>query len=545
MSSTAARSSVKARVGFSTEDARRKREEQQLQIRKQKREESMLKRRNLQHLGPEDDSEAPDASKANFPELLAKINSADAEQQLVAAISFRKLLSIEHQPPIDEVVALGVVPRFVQLLTVAGNPRLQFEALWCLTNVASGSSEQTKVVIESGAVPHFISLMSLVNDDVREQAAWALGNIAGDSAVYRDYVLSAGVMQPLLQLLASTTNTSVLRNATWTLSNLCRGKPQPAFDSVRPALPTLLRLMAHSDAEVAADACWAMSYLSDGAAEKVTAIIEAGAVPQLVQLLLHPSLSVQTPALRTVGNIVTGDDSATQAVINSGALNSLATLLTNSKRGIKKEACWAISNITAGTRKQIQSVIEAQLIPVLLELMKNAEFEIKKEAAWAVSNACSGGGNDQIKYLVQSGVVAPLCELLDSNDARLVTVALEGLENILKVGAREASATSGENVHALQVEEAGGLSKIEELQTHPNQDIYDKAVRILERFFSAEEEDDPSLLPQYNPAAGGQQQFTFSAPGTAPAQFPAGGFSFGQPQQPGAGNAPAGGFHFA
>lgn len=56
-----------------------------------------------------------------------------------------------------------------------------------------------------------------------------------------------------------------------------------------------------------------------------------------------------------------------------------------------------------------------------------------QEAAWAISNATSGGKPEQIKYLVQQGCIPPLCELLEVHDAKIVTVALEGLENILKV----------------------------------------------------------------------------------------------------------------
>ena len=56
-----------------------------------------------------------------------------------------------------------------------------------------------------------------------------------------------------------------------------------------------------------------------------------------------------------------------------------------------------------------------------------------QEAAWAISNATSGGKPEQIKYLVTEGCIPPLSDLLEVHDAKIVTVALEGLENILKV----------------------------------------------------------------------------------------------------------------
>ena len=73
--------------------------------------------------------------------------------------------------------------------------------------------------------------------------------------------------------------------------------------------------------------------------------------------------------------------------------------------------------------------------------------------------------------------------------AFLMEVALNGLENILRLGEQESKQSGAANPYAVIIEEVFGLDKIEFLQSHENIEIYQKAFDIIERYFGTEEED--------------------------------------------------------
>mmetsp|Transcript_9410 Transcript_9410/g.28374 ORF Transcript_9410/g.28374 Transcript_9410/m.28374 type:complete len:524 (-) Transcript_9410:1064-2635(-) len=501
------------------EESRRKREENAVEIRKSKREENLMKRRKdlATQLNIGSFNEKEDFVERNRA-IIQGVFSDDPAVQLESTIGVRRMLSVDRNPPIDEVVKAGVVPVFTSFLKRTDNPKLQFEASWALTNIASGTSEHTNIVVSNGAVPLFAELLSSPNDDVREQAVWALGNIAGDGPNCRDIVLNSGALRPLLTQLTSSSPQSMLRNATWALSNLCRGKPKPAFESVAPSLPILTTLVCQEDEEVVTDALWAFSYLSDGEDMHIQAVVNTNVIGRLVELLMHRNLSIQVPALRTIGNIVTGNEEQTQKVIDHNALSALKEMLNSPRKSIRKEACWTISNITAGTVRQIQAVLDAGFVPVLLEHLRTADFDVKKEAAWAISNATYGGSPEQVVFLVRSGCIQPMCDLLSAPDPKIIKVAMDGLEQILKLFEKNKEA---ENPAATAIEEFGGLDKLEELQHHENTDIYEKAVSLLVEYFGGDEVRD--MTPQ---AVG--QQYAFGLNST---DNPAGGFNFDNSMQ--------------
>uniref|UniRef100_A0A7S1C5A7 Importin subunit alpha n=1 Tax=Bicosoecida sp. CB-2014 TaxID=1486930 RepID=A0A7S1C5A7_9STRA len=496
---------------ISTAEARQKRTETNIQIRKNKRLESLNKKRNVGgaadagavgglaavaaaeesgHAGGLTGSTgaAPLTTVPNevlldhLPVFAAAAMSDNPIAQYEGTKQIRRLLSKETDPPVVPVLRSEVVPVLADFLGRLENPALQFEAAWALTNIAS--TEHTEVIVDLGITPLLIRLLRSTNPDVREQCCWCLGNIAGDGHRFRDMVLDQeDAINNLVLNIAHPSSLSMLRNATWTLSNFCRGKPQPSIEAAQEMLPVLVHLLNSTDAEVLTDTCWALSYLSDGDDERIQQVIDFRAVPRLVMLMSHESTAVVNPALRAVGNIVTGNDEQTQAVIECGALHSFVPLMQSSKKNIRKEACWAVSNVAAGVIEQVEALTTVpHLIEQVIDLLGHGEWKVRKEAAWAVSNMTITGNETHIERLVNAGAIPPLCELLMVADTKIMLVAMDALDAVLKAGI-----VTNMPWRDL-VEEAGGLERLYQLQEHKTKEVWEKAVSILRRHFPEDDE---------------------------------------------------------
>merc|ERR1712193_268594 len=364
-------------IGKTEEDRRNRGREVTVELRKNKRDDTLSKKRQIEGITA-DSTDEEDLSKnlstASLETIVEKARSADPATQLAAVQAARKLLSSDRNPPIDALINSGILPVLVKCLEDIDNPSLQFEAAWALTNIASGTSQQTQAVVEADAVPLFLKLLKSPQQNVCEQAVWALGNIIGDGPHLRDYVIQLGVVEPLLSFISPDIPITFLRNVTWVVVNLCRNKdPPPPVQTIREILPALNMLVHHTDMNILVDTVWALSYLTDGGNEQIQMVIDSTVVEKLVPLLGNPEVKLQTAALRAVGNIVTGTDEQTQVVLNDGALSFFGALLRHHKDKINKEAVWFLSNITAGNQRQVQSVIDNGLIAPIIDHLSQGD----------------------------------------------------------------------------------------------------------------------------------------------------------------------------
>jgi hypothetical protein len=119
----------------------------------------------------------------------------------------------------------------------------------------------------------------------------------------------------------------------------------------------------------------------------------------------------------------------------------------------------------------------------VIHLLAKGDLATRREAAWCINNLSLSGKREQVAYVLERGVLQPFCQLLGTDDPQILVVVLDGISNILKMASSNyddlISITS-------QIEECNGLDKIEELQSHRNEEIYKLAFEIIDKYFSEE-----------------------------------------------------------
>lgn len=103
------------------QEMRQRRQEVSIELRKNKKEDQLLKRRNIEVAEPssplqEINSQSPGSNVVPMEEIFMNIQSKNPMQQFNAVQAIRKMLSREKNPPIDVVINMNFVPTLIKFL---------------------------------------------------------------------------------------------------------------------------------------------------------------------------------------------------------------------------------------------------------------------------------------------------------------------------------------------------------------------------------------------------------------------------------------------
>ena len=421
---------------------------------------------------------------SKFPEIIAAFRTQDITKKYTGLVGIRKLLSLQYSP-IQELIDIGIIPELISLLDNTP-PEFQYEALWCLTNIASGTSDQANSIVVKGGISKIIKLMDSSIEELKIQAAWIIGNLASDCQKIRDALIREKAFDKLITQLSSTNNQQLIKQSTWAVSNFFRIKPSPPYDIVQKSIKAIARAMVilPNDQEFLTDACFVLYFVTENYKDTIKDLLEIDIIPKIIKNLSIDVQYIQINCLRIVGNIASGNANQTQLLIDWGLLNYLKNTLFNQKKTIRKESAWILSNFAAGTQKQIETLISQNFLPILAQVIKNDEPEIKKECIWAVCNLTSVENPEYIKKILEQGILGIICDCLKMEDAKYLAVSLEAFGNLLAFGQK--SNPNGPNPIVNEVEKLGMFDVLEKLQLHPVEIVYEKTLKILETYFETQ-----------------------------------------------------------
>ncbi|KAJ3423769.1 importin alpha [Anaeramoeba flamelloides] len=448
-------------------DSINKRKQLTIQLSQNKREQQLFKRRNFNNtdqtntVTQEKQKEKKTPTIDELPSLLKGIQSQDIDEVKNNLTSLRIMVS-EKDSPLDLIIEEGTLQilihflypqldnyirvrefNFFQVVSCSFQfiPYqyfsfsfdffflfLKFQTAWILTNLCSGTTEQTLIVVELGFIPKLILLLD-----------------SGDA-------------------------------------NL--------IEQVEIALPTLSSLLKSTNYSVISDACWTFNYISNEGSDYIDAIIEFDAIPVLIQLLRNTRTQIKTPSLLTISNIVSGNHQQTQSVLDEELLDNLKYLLNDHQNHIRKETLRILSNITAGTKSQIKAVIKSGYIKTIIDILKNDVWSIQKQALWVLSNAVCEGSAKQVNYIIKCNSLQLFCFFLRRTEPKLIKICLDALVKILQIG-KDQSEKNGSyiNKYKMEMEEFQILKDLQKLAIHEVKSISKIANYLIDFYFTNEQEE--------------------------------------------------------
>jgi hypothetical protein len=446
-----------------------------------------------------DKLDSKEITPADFSSIIKKFqNNNNINEKFEGLIGIRKLLTIKISPPIQELIDYGIIKELQEMLNNEAYKDLyefQYEILWCLTNIATGTSNQEYSIISRGGLPKIISLLDSPIEEIRIQNVWVIGNLATDSDKIREILFREKAYDKILTTLTlcSESQKELIKNCCWAISNFCRVKPEPPYEYIQKSIHLFCKafLILPHEPEYLTEICFTLSFITEHYKNSFNDLFKMDIIKHIINCLDMQNDYILLSCLRIVGNIATGNANQTQLLLDWGILNKLSITIFNPKKNIRKESAWICSNIAAGTQRQIETLIENDFLLIFQKSFKEDEIEIKREIIWAISNLTSVEKEECLEKILKQGILNTLGEVLKWSDAKYLAVGLEALNNLLAYGKkRQMKYNIQFNEIVMEIDKMGLSDVLENLQYHPVEIVYEKTKKLIENYFETVDEEE-------------------------------------------------------
>ncbi|KAI8876356.1 ARM repeat-containing protein [Backusella circina FSU 941] len=342
-------------------------------------------------LEPNESNEATSSTHIEQQDLNVLASWLISKQNVLYALcSLRRYLAKDiTEERIQHVLDLNILNILIEHLNDAINANITYEIAWILTNLAYGTTEQTNILISSGAVQSLVQCFyTLENIKIQSQLAWAIANISIDAPSYREQLannnfindlskvllLKLSNINPLLISQHEDTEVATLmpgedydqiKNLTWSLGTLCRGgfKTSEHWEQYLTAFYALREVVYLDNSPIWMEACWGLARILSNNYQNAPFFnhldSQHALCTRLVTMLRAKSEKEVLPILQTLCNFSTGPDTLLHTLLEADLLNSLWWFCSpDIPFRLRRNAILTISNLAADLPGVIEKIVD-------------------------------------------------------------------------------------------------------------------------------------------------------------------------------------------
>mmetsp|Transcript_16958 Transcript_16958/g.30489 ORF Transcript_16958/g.30489 Transcript_16958/m.30489 type:complete len:508 (+) Transcript_16958:9392-10915(+) len=477
--------------GISMSDVKRKRYETAITLRKEQRQKRAIQYR----FDPTETAEPTPSMLKSLPQL----NSVDSGQKLklvlqyltdisqadiqVADLRFLRL-QLTNVEAFELALEAPFSAKLIECLRSSDAIILE-EALWILTNIASGPPDLGKKLIRMHAAEGAFRVVCHPDLVVVRQAVWFLGNLACDMHSSSIHILELGLLSKIEGLI-DRGDEDLNVNIVWLIENIISKPPIPQkyLNEIFSFIPKLI-VIDHT--EILTHTLKIFSVVAERLPQNLVRQIDDRFQNAIFKSLRYDIPMIIEAGLRALGSVAYSSDLLISKYMKDGLLNDLDRILVHRNRYLKKTTLWVASNLLGTTDMSIKyQVIHHPFMAHMLELTNCGDEPITTELLFCFSNAVELVDSETVLDLSFRGGIEILVSSLSVSKPNNLMVALKLLQKIFEI-AYEINKTYDSPI-LKRFDETGGITKLTSLMSTQQSVIFKQVKYLVDNFIEVDDE---------------------------------------------------------
>lgn len=317
---------------------------------------------------------------------------------------------------------------------------------------------------------------------------FTFGNLSSDSLQTRDFIIAQGVCSKIINgVQEGLIPHEHMSTYIWCLSNLLRGLPLPELNFIYNYISIIPKLLDYQE-DTISEVLWGVSYITTSV-DLIGKVLDVIPVHEIFNKFWK-NKKLHRQVLRTFGNISAGHNYHTDLIVETIGTQVFIDLLKENNRIDIRESLWVLGNIAANNNLTAKHLMHDKNFSIILGFLDSFDYELQEEALAICFNAFFSSSFIDVLKTIENypKLLEKLVRLLDSQNCEILIQTINTIDRVLASEKENSLVFDRVSLPILEeFVELSGVEKLEALQSHPSQFVYESVTRVIKKFWEYDE----------------------------------------------------------